>query len=298
MDFWIIISMTAMLANTGKVLYVKTKCADINSWILVFCARLLAGVVLCILLLFSEYTILNPTKFWITTLATSLLTILASILYLNALKRGYLSLVVPIQAAIPLFMVACTGILYHEIPNKLSFLFIVFIVLSISATLLITANNKKISYSPKIFLSVIESIAAAFLFGICTVLDRIAISSVTKGALVYSAYWNLTTTFLLLPILYFRNTFTINESQKINKEIIPISIYAFLTLIAFFLQQLAVQYSLEIANGVTYVKSIVMTHISLVTLVSILIFKEQTSLALRGASVITFISGIGLILSI
>lgn len=284
-----------MLVNVSKVLYVKLKCAKIDSWVLVFYARLFPALILGGTLFWVDYKIINPLKFWSTTLATSLLTILASILYLNSLQRGYLSIVVPIQAAIPLFMVACTAILYQEVPNLISFGFILVIVASISVTSVLTqlkpAGEK--NHAEPLGLTVIESVTAALLFGISTVLDRVAIASVTHGGLVYSAYWHIITTIILFPIILFRSSAT-----DFPRHSVAIILYAILALIAFVFQQLAVQYSLVIDNGVTYVKSIVMIHISLVTIISIVILKEQPHGGLLVTSFLTLIGGLGLIMSI
>ena len=284
-----------MLVNVSKVFYVKLKCAQIDSWILVFYARLFPALILGGTLFWVDYKIINPLKFWSTTVVTSLLTILASILYLNSLKKGYLSVVVPIQAAIPLFMVAFTAAWYQEVPHLISFGFILVIVASISVTLVLTQVNQAQKNRPveQLGFTVLESIIAAILFGISTVLDRVAIASVTHGALVYSAYWHIITTIILFPMIFFKSAPT-----YFPHHFFAILLYAILALVAFIFQQLAVQYSLVIDNGVTYVKSIVMIHISLVTIISIFILKEKPNNGLLVTSFLTLIGGLGLILSI
>lgn len=297
MNLWLTCSIAAVLANTGKVLYVKVRCAEIDAWALVFYARLFPGIILCITLLFFDFEITAPCRFWCATVATAVLTLLASILYINALKEGYLSIVVPLQGSIPLFMVVCTGILYQEIPTPRAFFFILLIIISVSATLFLASRaniTAKIYDSKRLWLPLLASIAAAALFGISTVLDRVAVSAATPGALVYSAYWHLVTTGLLFPIMYWRSRRYILSSRQFV-TVIP---YTVLVLAAFILQQLAVQYSLTIENGVTYVKSIVMMHISLVAFISIFVLKETIHWALLGSGLMTLVSGIGLVLSI
>jgi drug/metabolite transporter (DMT)-like permease len=293
MKIWIIMSIIAMLANISKVLYVKLRCTQIDSWLLIFYARLFPAIILGGTLFFIDYEITHPLQFWLTTLTTTLLTLLASILYLDSLKRGYLSIVVPIQAAIPLFMVACTATWYQEVPPLISFSFILIIVGSIAITLILTHPNQPPVEAKLFSAGVLKSIAAAILFGISTVLDRIAIASVTHGGLVYSAYWHITTSIILLPLIVFRPA-SVKQPQHFG----VIFLYAILALIAFVFQQLAVQYSLVIDNGVTYVKSIVMIHISIVTIISIVLLKEKPYRWLLIASFLTFIGGLGLIMSI
>ena len=96
-----------------------------------------------------------------------------------------------------------TAIGYQEVPNLISFAFILIIVGSISITLILTHPNQTPAAEAKLLGSgVLESIIAAMLFGISTVLDRIAIASVTPGGLVYSAYWHIITTIILFPIIF------------------------------------------------------------------------------------------------
>jgi hypothetical protein len=132
---------------------------------------------------------------------------------------------------------------------------------------------------------------AAVLFGLSTVLDRVAIATVMNGALVYSAYWNLVSAVLMMPKFYLTRKF----GQKTSIFQAPIAFYALLTLVAFVCQQFAVQYSLMIPNGVTFVKTIVMTHIALVALVGIFILKEQTHQKVLFAGLITFLASISLL---
>lgn len=298
MEWWVGFSIAAMFINSLKVLYIKLKCTEIDTWQLVFYARLFPAIILLFSLYFIDYHIIEPVTFWITTFTTALLTLLASILYVNAVKMGYLSIVVPLQATIPLFMVVCTSLLYQEVPQFHSLLLISIIVISTAITLILVNRDKKLQIhsSPQIWLSIIYSIIAAFLFGISTVLDRIAIAAVTQGAVVYSAYWHLVTSLILLPILYQKKLFSLKIA---NLQLIQykktILLYALLALLAFVLQQLAVQQSLSIANGVTYVKTIVMMHISVVAIVSLIILKEQINWKIALMSALTFISGIGLL---
>jgi hypothetical protein len=67
---------------------------------------------------------------------------------------------------------------------------------------------------------------------------------------------------------------------------------------AFVLQQLSVQESLSIDNGVTYVKVIVMLHIGVTALLGIALFREQVSLDLLVSNTIALTAGITLIASV
>jgi uncharacterized membrane protein len=281
---WVVMSIIAMLANFGKSLLIKQKCQHIDSWLLVFSARLISAIVLLLLVYFLDYEIPTSLTFWLMTLATALLSIVASTLYVEAIKKGQLSVVVPIQASVPLFMIIVIMIAYHEMPNQQALISILFIVTSIGYILFASVKKQNVSTSQSLLFSVLLSVVAAILFGLSTVLDRVAIAAVANGAIVYSAYWNLISAILMTPIFYVKKTkFKFQAS---------IAFYALLTLIAFVFQQFGVQYSLEIENGVTYVKTIVMTHIALVALAGLFLLKEKPSFGVLIAGLMTFMASL------
>jgi len=286
---WVVMSLFAMLATFGKALVVKQQCQQIDSWVLVFYARLTSAIILLLLLYFLDYEIPTSLTFWGVTLVTAVLTIGASILYVESVKQGLLSVVVPIQASVPLFMIVVTMAVFQEIPNPQALFSILLIVASIGYILIATTQTRKLNKSPVLNGAVLFSLIAAALFGLSTVLDRVAIATVMNGALVYSAYWNLVSAILMMPKFYLK------LGQKTSIFQAPIAFYALLTLVAFVCQQFAVQYSLMIPNGVTFVKTIVMTHIALVALVGIFILKEQTHQKVWFAGLITFLASISLL---
>ncbi len=283
-----------MLANLGKVFLVKTRCREVDSWTLMFYARLLPGIALLSALPFFDHAIHNTSVFWSATFAAALITIGASLLYMEAIKQGQLSVVTPIQATIPLFMVVCTYALYEEAPDAISFIFIGLIVLSVSFVLRSSSIKKSNTEHAHPARALIYSFIAAALFGISTVLDRVAISVADNGALVFSAYWHLLTLMLIAPILWTkRKQLSLNTCFKGS-----VMLYVLVVLCAFISQQYAVQLSLNIDNGVTFVKTIVMTHIVIAAAIGILYLKERANPMVWVANLITALSGIGLLWSI
>lgn len=298
MEKWFWLSLLAMFINTGKVFYIKSKCIEIDTWTLVFFARLLPALGLITALFWVDYEIREPLTFWLTTLSTVILTLLASVLYINAVKIGFLSLVVPLQATIPLFMVICTAILYGEFPKPWSLFFISLLVISTALTLLLGNHNRSEPAGQQLWKALYFSLVAAALFGISTILDRVAIAATTSsGALVYSAYWHGLSSLVLGIILYQKRLWypAMGFSILSTSQWTFVLGYALLSLLAFLSQQWAVQESLEIENGITYVKSIVMMHISWVALGSVLWLRERISLGISLSSAMTFLSGMGLV---
>lgn len=283
-----------MLANVAKVLLVKTRCRSVDSWALLFHARLLPGAILLAALLFVDHAIVDPTAFWSATLAAAVITIGASLLYMEAIKEGELSQVTPVQATIPMFMIGCTYVLYGEVPNTLSFIFIALIVVSVSFVLRSSALKKEEQERLYPARALIYSFIAAALFGVSTILDRVAINAAENGALVFSAYWHLLTLLLLMPLLWIKRK-KISMSTALNGSVI---IYVIAVLTAFISQQLAVQFSLDQDNGVTFVKTIVMAHIVIASGIGIIYLKERAGTAVWIANLVTAVSGVGLLWSI
>jgi drug/metabolite transporter (DMT)-like permease len=290
---WVQLSLFAAVANTAKVYLVKTRCRNVHSTLLVFYSRLLPALVLPILIPFISFSILEPVTFFAVTLTTSLLTIVASILYFQSLQTGHISRVVPIQASVPMFMMICTYLLYGEIPSRQSFFFIVLLILSIGYMMAESSRRRVLTDSGNMLRPVVKSFFAAALFGVSTVLDRVAIASAINGALIYSAVWNVVTAVILFVIL--KST---KQSLSLDGHYVkPVLALATVTLAAFVLQQSAVQASLHQPNGVTFVKSLVMLHITLAALLGVWRFRERWTLGLLLSSLIAFASGIGMLLS-
>ena len=296
-ELWVVAALVAMLANVAKVLLVKTRCREIDSWLLVFLSRFFPGLILLCALFLVDYQILDLFAFWGATVAAAVITIGASLLYMNAVKTGHLSVVTPIQASIPMFMIGCTWILYGERPEAISFVFIALIVGAVFFVLRFSSKDNKLSQSQTP--AIVRSFIAAALFGISTVLDRVAISAATEGALVFSAYWNLVTVVLLIPVIVFRRARSQNSLLSVTPSMaLSVGIYVLVVLLAFLAQQYAVQWSLDLDNGVTYVKTVVMAHIVLAALFGVVSLKENGSRSLYIANGVTLVSGVGLLWTI
>ena len=93
--------------------------------------------------------------------------------------------------------------------------------------------------------------------------------------------------------MLFRSVFALAGKRRL-----AIAVYVAMSAGAFVVQQLAVQGSLDIHNGVTYVKAIVMLHIGIAALVGLLLLRERLRGDLLVANVVAIGGGVGLILSV
>ncbi len=295
MEIWIIVSLIAMLASVGKVMLIKTCCRSVDSWWLMFAARMLPAILLLPLLFLLDFNILQPGVFWGATLAAAVLTIAASLLYIEAVKQGVLSVVTPLQATVPVFMMVCTWLVYDELPSLLSLLFMLMIVGSVSLVMYASVSAKNSAGKQRSQRALGYSLSAAALFGVSTVLDRVAIGAVSHGALVYTACWHWVT-LGLLSIWLWRKRHQLATNVGLWRP--AVAGYVLLALTAFLAQQYAVQASLALDNGVTYVKTIVMAHIVIAAAIGIYYFNERVGPGVWWANLLTLAGGVGLIWSI
>ncbi len=290
---WVIFSLIALIANVAKVLAVKQFCSQIDTRLLVFSSRLISAIVLIPILLFQNRAFPTNPVFWGVILSTSILTAIASMLLTESIKKGPLSVVMPIQSGIPVFSLLALIFLFKERPGLLS---IVLMVISmILVCLMLYFQKKGETRSKRQYIYSIFSILAAVIFGISTVLDPIAIRQIIHGALAYSACWNL------ISSLIMATTFVGGPRLRILKKTDHVSgilIYSLCTLAAFFFQQYAVQLSLKITGAVIHVKTLVMMHMPVVVLVGVLIYREKPPGPVIWAGLAAIITGIALIRSI
>ncbi len=291
---WIPVSLLAMFFNIGKVLIVKTRCKHIDPLLLVFYARLLPALLFLPYIIFSKYSLTNSPAFWPAVLAASVITIAASLLYVSALQKGNLLVVVPIQAAIPLFMILTTMVLFGEVPPPSSLIFILLVSVSVGYLYKNTPGRKSRNRAQSLWSPALYSLSAAALFGVSTVMDRIAISAAVPGAVVFTAYWHFITVILLFPSFIQKIRSGPFEFPRSGST----GIFAITALLAFLFQQYGVQLSLPLENGVTYVKTLVMTHIIFASLLGAWLTREKIQKDLALAGIGAFAGGIGLILSI
>jgi len=293
MNFWVLLSIAAMAANAGKVLAVRRLCGGIDSRFLVFLSRAGAAAVLMPILLASEFAVPRSWVFWGVTLVTAVLTAVASVLLTEAIKKGQLASVMPMQATVPVFMAAVLMIGFDERPGIESLAWIMATVVCLGLTLYFGAAQKAARPSKTVIFTVF-SLTAAVIFGLTTVLDRVAIQAAAGGALAYSGCWNLASA-VILAIECGRS----NTGRRLKKaDLLPAAVFCGAALAAFYSQQLAVELSASIPGAVVNVKTIVMLHLPVVIMTNFIVFNDKCSKKLLIFGLLTIICGIGMINSL
>jgi uncharacterized membrane protein len=279
-----------MIFSVAKVISVKTVCKGVDAELLVFYSRAFPALILVVPAFYSDVSVNNMFQFIGATITAAVLTIFASTMYIRSMQDGMIAVVSPIQGSVPVFMVVTTYLLYGEKPSDMALLLLLVITASVTLSIFLTSQSKTTGKGR--FLPVLLSTAASGLYGVSTVVDRVAISATTNGAILYAASWNFLT-LLFLSVYFTKNSAKI--LSQIRGNLWGIAIFVTASAVALVFQQMAVGASLDVENGVTYVKTIVMIHIGLSALLAMVFLKERVSKGLFVSNFIALASGIALV---
>ena len=291
MELWLVFSLLSMAANAAKVLIVKRLCGGIDSRLIVLVGRSFSALVLMPILLMQGRSLPTSGLFWGATIGAAVLTAFSSVLYTEAIKKGPLSLVVPVQAAVPVFTLLTLYLAGAETPASAA---VMLMLLSMAAVAwMLYANYRREDTAHHRTFYAVLSLIAAILFGVSTVLDRVAIAHAAYGALAFSAIWNLLSA-ILLGAECARARMGRVVVALCREDIVPLVLFSLTLLVSFFTQQLAVQYSLAIPGAIVNVKSIVMLHLPVVLLAGIVFFRERIVRQAAIAGIVALILGLAL----
>lgn len=289
---WMVFSLVSLAAYAARAIVVKRLCGQIDSRRVVLAGRATGALVLLPLLFMRHGALPSDPVFWAVTLATSFITMFASIMFTEAVQKGPLAMVIPMQAAVPVFSLLTLWGLYHESPSLRA---VVWMLISMVAVAwMLYANYRREETSHRQTRYALLSLGAAVLFGFSTILDRTPISRVADGALAYTACWQLVSAVLVLGEC-FRRQRSFRGLLPQRKEVLPLAIFSGVILIAFTTQQYAVQLSLDIDGAIVNVKSIGTLHLAVVMFIGLLFFKEKISRQALIAGIIALVSGLALL---
>jgi len=290
---WIWIALGSMLLYVVKVMSIRIYCRDLDAGALVFWSRAFPAVALALPAYYSGFVISDPARFWGASVLATLLTIGASILYIKALQQGLLAVVAPLQASIPVFMILTTLLLYGESPGPAESGLILVIVGSVSASVYQVSRRQPAEHGGQV-VPVLYSLIAALLYGISTVVDRVALQAVEHGTFLYVLVWNT----LTLLLVGFHRARAGNLLTPLAGRRLPVFVFMLAGLGSMTLQQHAVELSEHIPNAVTYVKTIVLMHIGIAALAGLVLLGERVSMPLLLSNLVTLGSSVALALAI
>lgn len=288
---WIWAALGSMLLYVVKVMSIRIYCRDLDANALVFYSRAFPAIALVLPAWYSGFVITDPARFWGASVLATLLTIGASTLYIRALQQGLVSVVAPVQASIPVFMILTTLLLYREYPGPAESSLILVIVGSVSVSVYLVSRQTPAAHTNQ-FVPVLLSLLAALLYGISTVVDRVALQAVENGTFLYVLVWN-TLTLLLVGFHQARSGKLLTTLAQRRP---PVFVFMASGLGAMILQQYAIELSEQIPNAVTYVKTVVLMHIGIAALAGLLLLGERVSALLLFSNLVTLGASVALVL--
>ena len=290
-----VLSLVSMVAYAARAIVVKRACQQVDARQIVLVGRITGTAVLLPLLLAKHGSLPTDPVFWAVTFATSLITMFASIMFTEAVKKGPLALVIPMQAAVPVFSLLTLWAfwkLFHESPSVAAIVWMLISMAAVAWMLYVNYRGEGPAHMQTLYATL--SLIAAILFGFSTILDRIPISRVADGALTYSACWHLVSLVLVLGECL-RKERSLRKLVPKKAAVWGLLLFSATILTAFTAQQYAVQLSLGIDGAIVNVKSIVTLHLALVMFAGLLFFKERISRQALVAGIIAVISGLALL---
>ena len=137
---WLVFAFLTAFFESMKDVFSKKSLKDVDEYIVALALRLFSLPFLLPLLFFVEMPDLGE-KFWVTLFVAGALNVLATILYMKAIKHSDLSVAVPMITFTPLFLLATSPLIVGEFPNFIGFVGVILIVLG-SYTLNIKERHK------------------------------------------------------------------------------------------------------------------------------------------------------------
>lgn len=263
---WIGLALVSAFFLSMRYMYIKRFCDDIPSPVLIFFTRLTGTIVYLIFLSGTKLNVHNYLVFSLIVLMTMILTAFATVWQIHLIQKYPISLMTPILSFIPVFMLPWTFLFFGEAPSLLALIGILLVGLG---ALLLKMKGEKIFLNIIKDKSVIAMLGVACVIGLTTTSDRVAITA--SSPLTYAFIWTLGSTLIM-------GGWSVRVYQKKRSSVrfsFHIIVQGVFWAIAFLCQMLGIEQTLDIPNGVTYVKLFTMFHILISVILGGLYFKEE-----------------------
>lgn len=264
----IVLALFAGLSYSIKDAFSKKALKDLDEYTVAWALRFFALPLIIVLLFIFEIPEVKPAFWWWLVIVT-ILDIIILVMFMRAIKLSDLSLVIPILAFAPLFILIISPFWIHELPGIYGIVGVLLIV--IGAYTLNIKERKQGLFSP--LKALINNkgarlmFLASFLMAITTIIDRVAIEN--SSPIFYLITIHFLYVLMLLPVLLYRLRGKIRStfSFKNNKLMLPVGMFNGLFLL---FHNLAIP-----LTYVSYVASIKRISIIISVLFGYLFFKEK-----------------------
>lgn len=262
---WLLFSGLTALFQSLKEVTSKHNLKKIDEYVVSWALRFFALPFLLPLLLFIEIPVLN-NDFWVALIFGGGFNLIATIIYMKAIKSSDLSITVPMVTFTPLFLLITSPLILGEFTNIYGMIGVILIVLG-SYTL--NLKQRRNGYlqpfkallsepGPKLMLIV------ALIWSITSNIDKIGVSN--SSPIFWVIAINVTLAIFMFPIMIYKSKNYKKILQKDFKILLPVGLFSALSLI---FHMTAISMAL-----VAYVISIKRLSIVMSVLFGHFIFKE------------------------
>ena len=264
--FWFPLAFLTALFASLKDVFSKKNLKDIDEYVVSWSLRFFALPFLVLPLFFVEMPSLG-NRFWMALFVGGSLNVIATILYMKAIKYSDLSIAVPMITFTPLFLLMTSPLILGEFPNLLGLIGVILIVLG-SYTLNIKRRHEGYfapfkallrEKGPKLMLLV------AFIWSITSNFDKIGVQN--SSPIFWPIGVNIFMTLAMFPIMLYKSQGSLGQISTSYKSLFPIGLFSALSLI---FQMAAINLTL-----VAYVISVKRTSAIMSVLFGYFIFKEK-----------------------
>lgn len=263
---WFIFAFFTALFESLKDVFSKKGLKNIDEYVVSWSLRFFALPFLIPLFFFIEIPSLG-NQFWVVLLVGGPLDILATILYMKAIKCSDLSITVPMITFTPLFLLLTSPLILGEFPG---FFGLVGVILIVLGSYLLNIKKRSEGYlapfrallkekGPKLMLLV------AFIWSITSNFDKIGVQN--SSPIFWVIATNIFIALFMFPIMLCKSQRSVQHIKTSYKVLIPIGLFGALALI---FQMTAINLTL-----VAYVISIKRISAIMGVLFGYLIFKEK-----------------------
>ncbi|OGZ34027.1 MAG: hypothetical protein A3I88_02585 [Candidatus Portnoybacteria bacterium RIFCSPLOWO2_12_FULL_39_9] len=198
-----LLAFFAGLSYSARDAFSKRALKNLDEYVTAWALRFFALPLIIVLLFSFEMPEVKPAFWWWLVIVT-IIDIIIMVIFMKAVKISDLSLVIPILAFTPLFILIISPFWIHELPNIYGIIGIVLVVIG-AYILNIKEKNKGWLFPLKALLinkGLRLMFFASFLMAITTIIDRVAIEN--SSPIFYLIFIHLLYVLMFLPIVLYR----------------------------------------------------------------------------------------------
>lgn len=272
---WVIPALLTAFANVARDIFIKKNCKE-SSHVIVACTRLTAFVVLLAMLPLHKQEIktgiIHTGAYILWMAVTVILTMVATVLKVRVIQKESISLTQPLMTLTPVFILPWAFLLLKETIDVFALLGI---LISVSGAFLVVfadtneGGTKRIRIGKEKRKSLIFLCINLLIVGLTTNIDKIEIGY--SSAYLYTLIWTFCSA---VTGLY--SIFVVGRKEFFGflfsyKNLVQAVFWT----LGFYLQQVAVDWSMDISMNTAYIKSISYVSIILSVLFGGRFFREK-----------------------